>query len=313
MRLAALSAGRHLIQLAAAALEVRAEDLTLADGLVRERGGNRSASLWELLPSGRFDIDVDVDALAPAALLDEHLAQRLRGQRAMRLACGEQLFIHDQCSIDLLHARVVRPPHASVRLLSVDTAQFHSAEDIVSGAETAVGDRAIVVPDGSFLAVVAADKYQVVRAAARLAAVARWDAGDGLADRDVFQRLRNDPALSLAVVDGTPVENPITDPRSAPDGVKVSAQAVYERGYQMHALSARLPQWREWVRACYRSGRTVRGSTLCAPAWRSYCSYQRRTCTCSTLWAQVVTATTVPMMPHWTLHWWRGCCPSERC
>ncbi|MFT5174923.1 MAG: nicotinate dehydrogenase subunit B, partial [Gammaproteobacteria bacterium] len=71
IRLAALSARRHLIALAALALDRRCEDLFLVDGLVRERDGNRSASFWELLPSGRFEIDVDVDAREPAALLKE--------------------------------------------------------------------------------------------------------------------------------------------------------------------------------------------------------------------------------------------------
>ena len=222
MRLAALSAGRHLIGLAALALDRRCEDLFLADGLVRERDGNRSASFWELLPNGRFDIDVDVDAIESAAQLREDDATHLREQRAAQLACGEQQFLHDFQAHDLLHVRVVRPPHAAARLLSVTDVPF------------AVADGITLVRDGSFLAVAAADEFQAVRAAARLADAARWDGGVGVDDRDVFARLRSDPAISLVVVDGTPTQAPLADVRVRPGELKTSARAVYERGYQMH-------------------------------------------------------------------------------
>jgi nicotinate dehydrogenase subunit B len=222
IRLAALSARRHLIALAALALDRRCEDLFLVDGLVRERDGNRSASFWELLPSGRFEIDVDVDAREPAALLKEDQATILREQRAARLACGEQQFIHDYQAHDLLHVRVVRPPHAAARLLSINEAQF------------SVTDGISLVRNGSFLAVAAADEFQAVRSAARLADAACWDCGVGIDDRDVFARLRDDPAISLAVIDGMPTETPLADERKTPGELRTSARAVYERGYQMH-------------------------------------------------------------------------------
>lgn len=220
VRLAAVSARHELLRLAASALECDAASLELADGLVRERNGNRSASFWELLPGGRFAADVRADALDAPKALDESFAQVLREQRAARLASGEEQFVHDYRADDLLHARVVRPPHANARLLGIDESRFTATEEI------------LLVRDGSFLAVAAIDEFAVVNAATRLAGAARWDRGDGLGggrSGDIFERLRSNPAISLAVVEGRPVDGPI-----APALTASAQQAVYERGYQMH-------------------------------------------------------------------------------
>jgi CO/xanthine dehydrogenase Mo-binding subunit len=222
VRLAAVSARHELLRLAASALECDAESLELADGLVRERNGNRSASFWELLPGGRFEVDVRADALDVPQALDESLAKGLRERRAARLASGEEQFVQDYRADDLLHARVVRPPHANARLLGIDESRFTATEAI------------LLVRDGSFLAVAALDEFDAVNAATRLAGAARWDRGDGVNDRDIFERLRSDPAISLAVVEGRPVDGPIAQVPAAADDATIAHQAVYERGYQMH-------------------------------------------------------------------------------
>jgi nicotinate dehydrogenase subunit B len=224
VRLAAVSARHELLRLAASALECDAVSLELADGLVRERNGNRSASFWELLPAGRFEIDVRTDALDAPQTLDESFAKVLREQRAARLASGEEQFVQDYRADDLLHARVVRPPHATARLLGIDESRFTMTEAI------------LLVRDGSFLAVAAHDEFDVVNAATRLAGAARWDRGDGRGDndRDIFERLRSNPAISLAVVEGRPVDGPIAPVLAATSDAKAAQQAVYERGYQMH-------------------------------------------------------------------------------
>ena len=222
VRLAAVSARHELLRLAASTLECDAASLELADGLVRERNGNRSASFWELLPGGRFEVDVRADALDVPQALDESLANGLRERRAARLASGEEQFVQDYLADDLLHARVVRPPHANARLLGIDESRFTATEAI------------LLVRDGSFLAVAALDEFDAVNAAMRLAGAARWDRGDGVNDRDIFERLRSDPAISLAVVEGRPVDGPIAQVPAAADDSTIARQAVYERGYQMH-------------------------------------------------------------------------------
>ncbi len=220
VRLAAATARRALIALAATRLGTDAAGLELADGLVRERSGNRSASVRELVPDGRLAVDVDTAHEDAPAALDGAAFAALRARRAESLATGAERFLHDRRVDGMLHARVVRPPHANARLLSVDAA--------------AAGDGVHLVREGGFLAVAAPDEHAAVRAAARVAAAARWDPGEGLDAGDVFQRLRDNPRESLPVVDGTPTDDPVPPPLPAPDDAVATLDACYERPYQMH-------------------------------------------------------------------------------
>lgn len=232
IRLAAVTARRHLLALAASAFECEVDGLVLADGLVRERAGNRSASFWELLPTGRFAIDVDSNAQDIPMQVNEDFAQRQRDKRAAAIASGELKFVHDWQGLNhddddeqagsCLHARVVRPPHAKARLLNLDESLFTASEEV------------FVIRDANFVAVAAADEFVAIKAAQRLARVAQWDLGTGLDDRDIFVRLRNDPAISLAVVDGSPLDGPVPE-KIVTEGAQISLHHCYERGYQMHA------------------------------------------------------------------------------
>jgi CO/xanthine dehydrogenase Mo-binding subunit len=91
VRLAAATARRALLSLAAQALGVDPGALQLADGLVRERDGNRSVSVRELLPDGRLAIPVQTDTTDPPATLDAAAIARLRAParpaRAGAAAC----------------------------------------------------------------------------------------------------------------------------------------------------------------------------------------------------------------------------------
>lgn len=223
VRLAAASAREHLLALAARALSAPAHALEVADGLVRVRGSNRTISYWELLPDGRFGIAVDTEARAAPAALDEPQMRALRARRAAELVCGTQRFMHDRVEPGMLHARVLRPPHANARLISIDEELLCALPGVQ------------MVREGSFVAVAAHEEFAAVRTAARLLGAITWDRGDGIDGGDVFERLRTNPRVSLAVVDGTPVDGPLPSPLPAPVNAAASLEVLYERGYQMHA------------------------------------------------------------------------------
>jgi CO/xanthine dehydrogenase Mo-binding subunit len=220
VRLAAATARRHLTTLAARFLGVSASSLELADGLLRERGSNRSVSYWELLPGGRLEIPVDADADGNAAALVPDAMQALRRQRAGALATGTEIFVHDGRLPGMLHARVIRPPHDRARLSELDSNRVPAGIHLVR--------------EGGFVAVAGDDEYAVVRAAQLLARHARWDADDSVDDGPLFQRLTENERVSLPVVDGVPVDAPVPPPVQTPSDVVAMLAARYERPYQMH-------------------------------------------------------------------------------
>ena len=92
-----------------------------------------------------------------------------------------------------------------------------------------------LVRDGSFLAVTAEDEHLAMRAAARVAAAARWSPGSGLDERPLSDLLLGNRRESFPVRGCRPRDEPVLEP--PPDGPR-TLRAVYERPYQMHASLA---------------------------------------------------------------------------
>ena len=234
VRLAAATARRELVARAAKRLGVEAATLEIRDGLVRSRETNRTLRFGELVEGAPLALPVDpgVPLLsgreagtplpfgreAPSAPPVRVEPLGLRGQ-----VTGALRFVHDLRFPDMLHARVIRPPH------------YHAAlEALPAGIEAELAG-ARLVRDGSFLAVAAEDEHLAARAAARVAAAARWRAARGLDERPIADLLPGNRRESFPVRQCRPREEPV--PAPPPDGPRTH-HAVYERPYQMHASLA---------------------------------------------------------------------------
>ena len=168
LRLAAATARRALVNLAAQRLGRPAGDLDVADGVVRGKDGNGSVGYGELI--GDRTLNLKVDAAAP---LKPHDRFRFIGKSLPRPDLPEKItghhrYLQDLVLPNMLHARVIRPPAFGAALVSVDESSIASI-----GA-------ARVVRIQSFLAVVAEREWDAVRAARALKT--QWGSGTGLPD-----------------------------------------------------------------------------------------------------------------------------------
>jgi CO/xanthine dehydrogenase Mo-binding subunit len=146
---------------------------------------------------------------------------------------GAFRYVHDLERPGMLHARIIRPPHYHAQLFEID--------DHVAKALERQGFH--LVRDGSLLALAGEAEYPTIRAAQRLARACSWDKGGGLAEADIFTRLKQAPRTSLPVIDGKPMNAAIPAPLDDP-----AHSACFERPYQMHgalAPSAALAEWRD--------------------------------------------------------------------
>jgi CO/xanthine dehydrogenase Mo-binding subunit len=127
---------------------------------------------------------------------------------------GGVAYVHDLRLDGMLHARVVRPPSYGATLIDADTAAVEQMPGVVS-----------VVRDGSYLAVVAEQEFQAVKAMRTLARSATWQEQETLPDiGNLAEALQQLPAQ-----DGI-----VADTNTQPAGVTQTFEAVYTRQYQMH-------------------------------------------------------------------------------
>ncbi|WP_425091476.1 molybdopterin cofactor-binding domain-containing protein [Tropicimonas sp. S265A] len=196
------------------------EDWQVDETGVSGPGTNRPLPLLDLAA----DVDLDIPIRKDAKVARPGAAEALPMRGLRDLVTGAYRFLQDLDVPDMLHARVVRPPHAKARLKTLDDAA-------VSGLE-ARGLR--VIRDGSFLAVAGPEEWSVIRAAARLFTTTDWDMGEGLDPGDVDEVLRPGNAIRLNVEDGVPqMGGVIPDPLANPD-----YSARYTRPFTMHGSLA---------------------------------------------------------------------------
>src|SRR5262249_13374620 len=215
MRQAAAEARHHLLELAAARLDVPLDRLDVVDGCVTVRGTDRRTTYWQLLggrPFGR----TATGAVAPKRAED----YRIVGRAARRidligLVTGTARYVQDLVRPGMLHARVIRPPSPGARLAGVG-----------AGPVRAMPGVAAVVRDGSFLGVVAAREEGAARAMAALRERAAWLEEETLPPADDLPAwLLAQPSRSFRVVDGVAGDEPIPSITTPPAAVRTPAAA----------------------------------------------------------------------------------------
>ena len=208
------------------------EDWTLENGAFSGPATNSPLPLLDLIERVDFGIAVDQNATlrgpeAPKALPMRGIPEMVR---------GTYVFLQDLELPGMVHARVVRPPHARARLRGIPSEVAARLQD----------DGIRILRDGSFVAVSGPQEWPVVRAAERLGQACQWDHAGGLDTSDVQAMLTQANAIRLVVEDAKPIKDaPIPDALPGP-----THQARYERPFTMHgalAPSAACALWDEAV------------------------------------------------------------------
>ncbi len=183
VRQAAATARKGLIDLGAQKLNVKAEDLTTAEGMVRPKSGGQGISFAELIAGKNFSLKLD-----PKAPLKNPAEYTVVGKPLPRpdvpaKCTGRYTYIQDFSVPNMLHGRIVRPPAVGARLVSVDESSVASLP----------GVKVVRVKD--FLAVTAQDEWTAVKAARALKA--QWSGGTTLPEQGgLMDVLRNEPGTT---------------------------------------------------------------------------------------------------------------------
>ncbi len=216
IRRAAAEARRALLELAAARLAAPPDRLAVADGVVSVAGdAGRRVSYAELVGGRRLRRTID-----PATGPKPPDRYTVVGTSVPRVelpakVAGSHVYVHDVRVPGMLHGRVVRPPAAGARLVSVDEASLRDVPGIVR-----------VVRRGDFLGVVAEREEQAVRAARQLQAT--WQPATAPpGPDDLHAALRRAPTTDRVVTRTGDVE-------AALAGAARTLRATYLTPFQSH-------------------------------------------------------------------------------
>src|SRR5215813_10971797 len=208
LRMAGAEVRAILLELAAKRFGVGVETLKVADGVITAPDG-RKVSYGEL--AGEANLMREATAQAKPKPPAQH---KIVGKPIERLdipakMTGGAAFVQDLRLAGMLHGRVARPPRYGATLESFDEAKVKAMPGVVA-----------VVRDGSFLGVVGQREEQAIKAAAALAASAKWTAGPELPD----------PARVYEQLTALKTQDKVISEKQAPvpDGAKV-VEATYHR------------------------------------------------------------------------------------
>lgn len=172
LRYAAAEARELLLARAAEKLGVTLEQLTVSDGVVSARSGG-SVSYWDLTDAALLKREASGESQPKTPPEYALIGRALERVDIPAKVMGVPVYVHDLDLPGMVHARVVRPEGPGMRLATDEFGEVETMPGVVK-----------VVRDGSFLAVVAAREEQAIRAARRLARIAKWEGGGTLPATD---------------------------------------------------------------------------------------------------------------------------------
>ena len=215
IRVAAATARRALLDLAATRLKRPSSELAIEGGEIRPFDGGAGIAVATLVGGKRFSLRVD-----PKVPLKNPLRYTTVGKPVPRAdvpskCTGRHVYLQDWTVQGILHGRVARPPSFGAKLLSVDESPLRGIPDVR------------VVRTENFLGVVAKDEWAAIRAARELRAA--WSDWQGLPESEGVESYLREAASSDQVVLNR------GDATAALAGIARQLSATYYWPFQSHA------------------------------------------------------------------------------
>ncbi len=211
---AAATARVTLLAMASQKLGVPEGELTIEDGIIRDKSGSR-VSYGELIGGKHFDINVSPAAKRRSPSEWKVMGKPVPSMDRLALMTGTFEFVHNVHVPGMVHGRVVRPPEIGATVASVDEKSVQHVAGLIK-----------VVVRKNFVGVVAEKHWQAAQAAKDLKVV--WTPGPRLpVHKDFYDYMRKQPSRDVMLVNSKDVE----------DKLKLSARvlkATYVHPYQAH-------------------------------------------------------------------------------
>ena len=212
---AAATARETLVGIAARKLGIRADELTVEDGVVVAKNGAR-LPYGELIGAKHFGLAVSPAAKRRSPSVWKVLGKPVPSMDRVALMTGTFEFVHNVQVPGMVHGRVVRPPELGATVGRVDEASVQHIPGLIK-----------VVVRKNFVGVVAEKQYQAEQAAEKLKI--DWAPGPSLPTQSEFyEYMRKQPSRDAMLVNSKDVDDKLK-------GSSRVLKAVYLHPYQAHA------------------------------------------------------------------------------
>lgn len=176
---------------AAEQLNVAVEDLTLDRGMFFSHHSNEKIGFHSLAQHTNYAL-IRVGTLLDKSQDVKNLV-RLPDQEFIRFDLKGKFtgpgFVHDMVRSNMLHARILRGPHAEARARQIDAAQLRSLEGVTE-----------LVIQGDFIALLGPDEAELLRAYEKAYATIEWQLPNLPAFQEIETLLINLPSVDEKVV-----------------------------------------------------------------------------------------------------------------
>ena len=217
VRYAAASAKQKLLELAASKLNTRVDQLTLDNGFIRHRNGNRKLSFHEVLNGKQIEGEVEMPVPLKAKKDYRFVGKSIPREENAEIVRGAPFFIQDLQFPDMVHARVLRPLNYNSELIHVDKKTFEAAAPRVLKT----------VVDGSFLGVITETEYEAEKALKLLEKYCDWS-------KPAIAARHGNLAEHIKQI-ASPPQTVKETGKTNTDGAAIRHRASYFKPYIMHA------------------------------------------------------------------------------
>ncbi|UCI10275.1 xanthine dehydrogenase family protein molybdopterin-binding subunit [Mesorhizobium sp. B1-1-8] len=194
-------------------LGVPADQLKASGGRIGAPGG-KSVGYGELVAADFLHVDAAPDTRLKTPQTYHAIGKPFARVDIPAKVTGGEAYVQDMRPPGMVHARVVRPPSYGAKLIDFADAAVKAMPGVIA-----------VVRDGDFLAVVAEQEFQAVKAMRAMSSAAKWQEQPALPDQNDMPAFLEKAVSEVGVVTSVGAE-------SAP-GAK-TLQAQFTRAYQMH-------------------------------------------------------------------------------
>ena len=194
IKAASFTLRKHFLNYVINKLGISEENMTFENGIVIDKQSNKSFSYWDFSQTEEF-LNIKIPEVFNKEELKElkyKNKQKIEIKTINEIITGKYKYVHDLTFSNMLHARIIRPPHYYCKFISIDKKILKK-----------LGEENIkCIIKGSFVAILSSEEFLVVKYLKIIKNFINWESVKNLSEGNLFDLLVNNKRDTLNVRSG---------------------------------------------------------------------------------------------------------------